>query len=397
MFKKSYTVLTNNFNFCLFYLFSSFCFVSFLKEIPYIYLLSKVALLWGLALSIIHIIKIIKRRPNLIELSLYNFLGLTLLINLIFYRSMGNLKIWLVNFIILSSVFYINLDKRNEQLEKELKIISNLIALFTFIFSLACALMYFANITFTLSSRIYGENHGLYINQNTLTIAASIGMLVSLYILIKYPYEKFKLIHLPNILLQIVSLIFSSGRSAYILVIAIIFVIIFVKFKNKFFRFAMIFVPSIFFISSLALFHEKLYDFLSGRNELWYSAWLSIKENPIFGIGNEALADKISLIRPTLESGGLHNIYLQIITANGVFALISFLSFIYLIFAFLIKKLDKSYGIYRRVGTVLLCLFVVILFINLFESNLLYRVNSLSIIFWIYLGYFVASKFKKNH
>ena len=165
MLKKLYNVSSNNFYFCLFFLFTSLSSVTILNEIPYINLLLKVALVWGLALSVVHIIKIIKRKPNLIELSLYTFLGFTLLINLIFYRSMGNLKIWLVNFIILSSVFYINLDKSHDELEKELKILSNFIAVFTFIFSLASTIMYFANITLTFGNELFGwlmENSKVY-------------------------------------------------------------------------------------------------------------------------------------------------------------------------------------------------------------------------------------------
>jgi O-antigen ligase len=319
---------------------------------------------------------------------------------------MGNLKIWLVNFIILSSVFYINLDKSHDQLEKELKILSNFIAVFTFIFSLASTIMYFANITLTFGNDLFGmvngEFQGLYIYKNSLAIAASIGLLVSVYMLVKYRDDKTRVFHLLNVLLQIIPLVFSNGRSAYFLVIAIPFVLIFMKFTSKTFRSAMILVPCIFSIGGFALFHERLYDFLSARNELWYSAWLSIKENPIFGVGNEVLVDKVysmrpGIVLPGIEVGGLHNMYLQIITVNGAIALILFLIFIYFIFSFLIKNLDKSYGAYKKAGIVLLSLLVGILFVNLFESNLIYIVSFISIIFWMYLGYFVSSKFKKNH
>lgn len=406
MLKKLYNALSNNFYFCLFYLFTSLSFVTILNEIPYINHLLKVALVWGLALSVIHIIKIIKRTLNLIELSLYTFLGFTLITNLIFYRSMENFKIWIINFIILTSVFYINLDKSHDELEKELKLLSNFIAVFTFIFSLASTIMYFANITLTFGNELFGmvngEFQGLYVYKNSLALASSIGLLVSVYMIVKYKYDKTKFFHLLNVLLQIFPFIFSGGRSAYFLVIAIPFVLIFMRFKNKVFRSAMILVPSVFSIVGFALFHEKLYATLSARNELWYSAWLSIKENPLFGVGNEAMVDKVYSMRPGvvlpgIEAGGLHNIYLQIITANGAIALILFLIFIYFTFLFLTKKLDKSYGASRRSGIVLLSLLVGILFVNLFESNLIYITSFISIIFWTYLGYFVSCKFKKNH
>ena len=87
MFKKITAILSNNLYFCLFYLFISLCFTSILKELPFINILSKLAIVWGGILALYHTIKIIKRKPTMVELSIIIFLGFTLLINLIFYHS----------------------------------------------------------------------------------------------------------------------------------------------------------------------------------------------------------------------------------------------------------------------------------------------------------------------
>lgn len=157
----------------------------------------------------------------------------------------------------------------------------------------------------------------------------------------------------------------------------------------------MIIIPSIFCIGGFALFHERLYNFLSARNELWYSAWLLIKQNPFFGVGNSSLVEKVysmrpGVILPGIEAGGLHNIFLQIITANGFITLMLFLIVLFNTFSFIVKKVDFSFGRNRKINLVLLSLVTGIVFVNLFESNLIYIVSFIPMIFWTYLGYFIS-------
>lgn len=401
MLKKIYNLLSDNFYFCLFYLFTNLIVVTILKDIPHINVLSKIGLLWGILIACSNFVKIVKRKPNLFEISLLAFLLLTLIFNLIFYRDVENIKIWIVNFVILIGIFFVNVDKDRKQLKKELKVISNFIVVFTFIMSLISSILYITNKTIVINNVIYGNNQGLYIYKNSLAIAAAISILVSVYMRAAYKEWQYKKYYLINIILQIFCLIYAKGMSAYLLLIAIPFVLIFMRYKNKYFRAAMIIIPSVFCIGGFALYHDKLYDFLSARNELWYSAWLSIKNNFFVGIGNSNLVETVYSMRPGvvlpgIEDGGLHNIYLQIFTANGFIGLCSFLLALYVIASYLIKSSDKSYGPNRRISMILLSLLVGILFVNLFESNLIYVVSFISIIFWTYCGYFISIKMSKK-
>ncbi|SFU65316.1 O-antigen ligase [Clostridium sp. DSM 8431] len=397
MFDKLNKTIGNNIYFALFYLFISLCFTSILKEIPFINLLSKLALVWGVLLAFYNIIKIIKRKPNLIELSIFIFLGYTLLANLLIYRSSGNLKVWIVNLILFMGLFFIDNDKDKKELIKDIGIFSYSISIFTFIFSLAANITYFGKISFTLKDTVYGLNQGLYIYKNALAIASGIGIIVTLYLIMKKQNLsiKAKLFFRINILLQVLSLIFSKGRSGYFLIIAVPFVLIFMKYKNKIFRRCMIIIPAILCIGGFAAFHEKLYTFLSARNELWYSAWLLIKKHPVLGVGNSDLVEKVysmrpGVILPGIEAGGLHNIFLQITTANGFIGLVLFLFVLSTSLTFLVKKIDFSFAKQRKINLVGLSLIVGIIFVNLFEADLIYIVSFIPIIFWTYLGYFIS-------
>lgn len=409
MFKKITNTLNNNLYFGLFYLFISLCFTSILKEIPFINILSKLAIIWGVFLTLYHVIKIIKRKPTMMELSIIIFLAFTLLINLIFYHSVENLKVWIMNFIFLLGLFHINLEKNIKILKREVSILSYFISIFTFVFSFISNILLIIKKSFVINGTLYGYDTindlypGLYIYKNALAIASGIGILVTVYLLFENNNSSIRLktFFRFNILVQAISLIFSKGRSAYFLVIAVPFVLLFMYIKNKSLRRAMIIIPSIACITGFAVFHEKLYTFLSARNELWYSAWLLIKQHLFFGVGNESLVQDVysmrpGVILPGIEDGGLHNIFLQILTANGLISLILFICVLYFNLSFLIRKVDFSYAKERRLDLVLLSLVVGIIFVNLFESNLIYIVSFISIIFWTYLGYFISIKLNKK-
>jgi hypothetical protein len=408
MFNKITKFMGNNIYFCLFYLFISLYPATILNEIPYINILPKLAIIWGLPLAILNTIKILKRKPNLIELAIAAFLIFTLAINLIFYRSTENLKIWIVNCIILLGIFFIDHDKNKKQLHKDLDIFSKFISIFTFVFSIASNILFFSKTSFTINDVIYGAGdgkgfQGLYIYKNSLALASGIGLLVTYYLLLKNRNASYKLkiYYIINIVSQLLPLIYSKGKSAYLLIIAIPFVMIFMHFKNKYIRRAMVIVPSICGIVGFSIFHESLYNVLSARNELWYSAWLVIKNNPIFGVGNSSLVESVSAARPEIvmdgiEAGGLHNVYLEILTANGPIALILFLSILFISLSFLVKILDRSYGNMKKIDFTIFSLLVGLIFVNLFERNLIYVVSFMPIIFWTYLGYFISIKSNKN-
>lgn len=383
--------LFNNFYFIIFYLIINLCFVTILKEVPFLNLISKIALLWGIVLSIYHFYKIVLRKPNKIEILIYIFLAFTLILNLIFYRSIDNLKIWIVNLIILTGVFFIEKDKSKELLNNELNIISNLFIGFTFVFSTASTIMYIFKISFVLFDTTYGLNQGLYVYKNTLAISAAISFVLSFYCYLKSCNKLFKCFYIINAVIQIFNVIYSGGRSAILLLLAIPFVFIFLYIKNNIFRLAIIIVPTITCIGLFAKFHERLYDFLSARNELWYSAYLLFKDNLFKGVGNSSMVEKVysmrpGVILPGIEDGGLHNIYLQMITSNGILSLIIFLAFICFVIYNITIKIDVLSGKEKLAASSLLILVFGILFVNVFESNLIYISSFISIIFWYVLG-----------
>lgn len=388
-------IFLNNFYFILFYLAINLCFVTILREVPLLINLSKVALLWGICLGFYHLYKSFSRKPNKAEILIYVFLAFTLFLNLIVYRNIENLKIWIVDLVLLTGIFYIDPNKTKNQLDKEINLISNIYIIFTFIFSFLSALVYISGLDFSIGNTTYGLNQGLYIYKNTLSISAAISLVLSLYCYNKTNKNSYKYFLFFNIALQLFNVIYSGGRSAFLLLLAIPFVFIFLYVKNNIYRCSIIIIPALLCIYLFGKFHDKLYNFLSARNELWYSAYLLFKDNLFTGVGNSALVNKVYSMRPDvvlpgIEAGGLHNIYIQIITANGVLSLIIFISIVSIIIYTLTKNIDKLDGKNKVQNSILLILIFGILFVNLFESNLIYISSFISVIFWGYLGLFTS-------
>jgi O-antigen ligase len=193
----------------------------------------------------------------------------------------------------------------------------------------------------------------------------------------------------------------SNGRSAYLIVVSVVFTFIFVYNKNKYLRVIFLLLPILMSGIFFQLDRNNIRDFTSGRSSLWTSAAIVIEEHPLTGVGKNKLVEAVKGARvtddlPGLETGRLHNIYMEIATTNGIVGLLLFLTFVGMILMFIIQHLDKLKRKEKFEMTILTSLIVGVLGVNLFESTLIYTVSFISMIFWIYLGCLVSILDNKN-
>ena len=142
-------------------------------------------------------------------------------------------------------------------------------------------------------------------------------------------------------------------------------------------------------------------DFTSGRTSLWESASIVINDNPIAGVGYGDMVEAVTNARetedlPGLETGRLHNIYIEVATVNGIISLAMLLIFIILLFTFIVSHIDHMRKKEKFEMTILTSMILGILAVNLFESTLIYIVSFISMIFWIYSGYLVSIMGNRN-
>lgn len=402
-FLKTYSILNNKLYFKILYLFTTFSFITALTFIPGINILTKISILWGLVLVVINFFEIIFKGKKIhwINIITYVFLGLTLILTLLFYPSTENIKVWFINLILLTVFFSIDTSEKKSKLSYEFNVLVYFYLLLTFILSSISLGMILLEkeIKIILEPIWYGvENSivytGLFNNENALGISAGIAFILSIYAIFKTKSKAFKIIMTVNSILQFATVIISGGRSTYLAILALGFTFIFVYNRNIIFRIALILVP-IFAGGTWLFFNpDKIYNIMHGREVLWETAFILIKKYPFIGIGTSNLIPMMDEFKTDylrgIEGGGLHNIYIQLTTVNGIFSCLIIIALIASIFLFLNKKIENLNGKSKIKFTILLALFLGIAFINLMESTILYNVSFISIIFWSLGGYLIS-------
>ncbi len=400
--KKIYYYIDNKFYFKLLYLFVSLTFVTILQGVPGLNLLKYVAFVWGIILILLMIIEDYKRRKIYkFDIPLAIFIIVTLVFNLIAYRNIENIQVWMFNLILFITIFTVDVFKNKKIMIKELNIITCFYTIFMFIASIFSLIMRFSEKTIEMKGIIFGGTKGVFANENALSIATALAIVMCIYLNYVSKSNRLKIFWLANIILQAITMIGSDGRSAYFIVMAMAFTFIFVYNKNKYLRFLLVLIPILMCGIFFQLDKNNIRNFTSGRSSLWTSAAIVIDEHPLTGVGYNDLVEAVRGARetddlPGLEFGGLHNIYMQTATVNGIISLLLLLIFIGMILMFIVQHLDKLKRKEKLQMTTLTSLIIGILVVNLFESSLIYIVSFISMIFWIYLGYLVSILDNKN-
>jgi len=400
--KNIYDFVDNKFYFKLLYLFVSLTFVTMLKDVPGIKILNYLAFGWGTILILLMIIEDYKRRKIYrFDIPLGLFMIITLAFNVIAYRSIHNIEIWVVNLILFVIIFTVDVFRSKKIMIEEMNIITNFYAILMCIASIISLIMRFSGKTIELNGIVFGGTKGVFENENALSIAAALAIVMCIYLNYMAKSHRLKIFWIANVILQTITMIGSHGRSAYLIVIAVVYIFIFVYNTNKYFRIILLLIPILTCGIFFQLDKNNIRNFTSGRSSLWESASIVIKDHPLTGVGNNDLVEAVRGARvtddlPGLEFGGLHNIYVQTASVNGIISLLLFLAFAGMILMFLIQHLDKLKRKEKLQMTTLTSLIVGILAVNLFESSIIYIVSFISMIFWIYLGYLVSILDNKN-
>lgn len=383
---KIYNILSNNIGLKLLYLTSSFTFITSLSNIPYISILTKISIIFAIALIPIGIISSILDFKNnkIIYILIYSFLFLNLYLVLFKYPVIDNIKAFIINIILLLVFFSVNTNKSNDGLKKDIYIFSSFYTILTLIFSLISLVLIYLNINPDLA--------GLFNNENALGIAAGISLILSLYILLCSKKTLFKIINLINIIIQFITMIVAGGRSSYLLLIIPIFILVFINIKSKLIKCSMIFIPLISFFALLFSSPKISRIIFTGRENIWKASLNLIKQYPLRGVGNDRLVFNLhsftSYELNGIEAGGCHNIYIQIAAVNGLILLLLFIILLCAIILPIYKYVKAHKTNYKIL--LLFCLIIGILLINILESSLVYSVSFISITFWSISSYLLA-------
>ena len=390
MIRKIKGIVLNDYYFMILYLILAFLIPTSLNN-NFLNLILKLSLLWGGCICIYNLYTSFKNKFNKIEIIVLLFLGTTFIFNIFFYRSGENIKTWIVNVILLYGIFIKQRDKDDNQIKKELLNLSIIIVLITTCLSIISIILYIINKNY--ACRTEGTFQGIFNYNNSLAISAGISLILSIYLYFCLR-KRYRYLFVFNCIFEMIIVILSEGRSVYLLFIAIPLMYIYINIKNKILRRIILGSGIIVGVGSFIAFSDKLYNFLSARNELWTSALMVIKENIFTGVGYSNLVDSVKNVRkdvllPGIEFGGVHNIFMQVATVNGIIVLFIFI----ILLGITLSKLVNMLLCKNKLDLPMFFLGVLVvglLLVNVFESNILYITSYISIIFWAYLGRLIS-------
>jgi len=161
--------------------------------------------------------------------------------------------------------------------------------------------------------------------------------------------------------------------------------LVFMVYLSKDYRFLL---PSVILVITFfcftALSNRMLFIFEAGgdarRFSYWHAACLMIKENPFLGKGLGTFMDYFPRYK-SLNTSYAHNCFLQIWAESGIFSILSFLSFLILLFRNSIKSFynNRDYVILGFLGGAFGFLS------HAFFENHLYSLQ-LSVLFWLWIA-----------
>lgn len=342
---------------------------------------------------------------------------------------------------------YYDQGRSEEETKKELKTLSWIIIIGTFIFSLIgfCMFLFSFSGYFKLEGTVfvYGmrENRlwGLY-NPNTGVVLNYISGILSL-LLLKYKEKKRKFL-IFNLVLQIFCFILTQSRGGWVCLFAyVIFYLLFIKKWKKDFKgirrwlyksvltvlicaalyggseivktalsYAPTGVARIIYsdeevarkhneLKRLDKKHKDMESMTTGRFGMWKIGLQAYEDNPIMGIGYRSIDDSLKKMMDkdsynNSSAGGLHNVYVTTLVSSGT---VGFL----LIFGFAVVFLKRGTFLFFNKTTKdyvkYMLIFIPAWLIGEFvESRILFGINFLAIVFWITVGYCMYYTKKEN-
>lgn len=374
--------------------------VTFLKEIPH---LTTIFSLFMVLLSFVYFCLFIKEGYYFNISKLRYLLGFLLILQLSSFVVSTN---YILDFIklVFNFIFFfiisITVSKNKNDINKIFKFLVGIISPIVII----SLLTYYFRISFTINNNLYGRIEeydtstktllGVTVNINTLGILCVFLIIAAFHLIASEKLNTTKKVYLYSmIFVGGVTLIHTQARGAFVFLASYAFIMIILSVKKRINKIVVVLlgivIPLLLLVKLIP--NMDIEKFSTGRTLLWKVAIDVIKNNPLFGVGTTAYVDVVkgtsNLVLNGIEAGGLHNIYIQIATANGIIALITFVIFILLSLLKFIRNINlvdspKNYVVNKS----LFSLIVSILILNLFESSLMYIMSFIAMIFWVCYG-----------
>lgn len=346
--------------------------------------------------------------------------------------------------------------KRLDDRKGEMRIVFSVFSVYMFLASLASlAMMAFGygeivkrNNVSIISGFVWGRLWGVFIDPNYASVLAAMAIIISLYALWKFKKPLGRVVHILNIVIQMLYISFSDSRTGLVVAIAASLIFSFCYFltrdfhvkktlaKNALCVLLAILVGAMGFLSikvinksynavissisenapdeeaedamdkfKLGRESDTEQDFSNRRFDLWESAIETVKLKPVFGVLYDNLVDFVQDNLPETylvnnDHGvfnNYHNIFFNVLVGQGIIGVLLLFALIICAGLKLLKALYSAFKTQHYALCVLMfTLLVSILLSSLFVTDIFYTTSPNMMMFWYLLGIMLAVKTKEG-
>ena len=344
---------------------------------------------------------------NVVLLS-YMILGiLTCIINV---NKDKNFSIYFITVIQLFVLYSFDMRNRFSNIKKEINKINFVFIGTTFILTLLGIIFYKFNLDlfpFSMTDYSGGEFFkGFYIINKTAAMASYVSVVLSVICITTMKrvgiYNRITAFYIINILLQGYAMLYTGSIGVWVSSLLFLVIAFMMMIPNKIIRRIISSLVALGIIFGGIATRNS--EYLTERQAVWQSGFSSIfVEYPMIGAG---AANVPTIIENSLEQdlGSLEyrrveNSYLDVLYSNGIMGFVTFMCFLMNAMWMLYRRSFNSIMSEKdlRYVKLIFAFLVSILIISFVESTLIYSMNLMSAVFWIYMGYgaFVVKRYRE--
>lgn len=341
---------------------------------------------------------------------LLSFMILGILTCILNINSGDNLRIYIVTAIQIFVLYSFDMRNRFSNIKKEINKINFIFIVTTFALTLVGIIFYKFDLNlfpFSMTDYSGGEFFkGFYVVSSMSAMASYVSVILSVICISTMKkggiYKRIISFYIINILLQGYAMLHTGNIGVWVSLLLFLVIAFMMMIPNKTIR--RIISSLVVIIIIFGGFSIRNSEYLNERKAIWKNGATSIfMKHSIIGVGPSnvpnIIENSLEWDAESLKYERVANSYLDVLYSNGIMGFVTFMCFL----------INAMWMLYRRAFNdimgekdlkyvkLIFAFLASILIISFVESTILYSINLIAAIFWIYMGYgaFVVKRYRE--
>lgn len=372
-------------------------------------LVTAIMMMWGIGLLAYDVYDS-KGKCLFKNVVLLSFMILGIVTCILNINHVENFNIYIITVIQLFVLYSFDMRNRFSNIKKEINKINFVFIVTTFGLTLLGIIFYKFNLDlfpFSMTDYSRGEFFkGFYLISKTAAMASYVSVVLSVMCITTMKrvgiYKRIASFYIVNILLQGYAMLYTGSIGVWVSSLLFVIIAFMMMIPNKIIRRGISALVAIGIIIGGVATRNS--EYIQERQAIWENGIVSVfSEHPLIGAGPSNVP---TIIENSLEEdlGSLkyrrtENSYLDVLYSNGTMGFVTFMCFL----------MNAMWMLYRRAFNnimsekdliyvkLIFAFLTSILIISFVESTIIYSINLIAAVFWIYMGYgaFIVKRYRE--